>query len=131
VPRDDVRRWARLASCPTQFQAYVQGAEFRAHVVADRVWATAITSNGVDYRYTAATMPSAELPADVTLRCVSLAQRLGLTLAGLDLRRTADGRWFCFEVNPSPAFTAFPRADEIATALANFFVRYGALSQPR
>jgi D-alanine-D-alanine ligase-like ATP-grasp enzyme len=28
-----------------------------------------------------------------------------LTVAGIDLRLTSDGKWYCFEVNPSPAFT--------------------------
>ena len=26
-------------------------------------------------------------------------------MAGIDLRLTSDGKWYCFEVNPSPAFT--------------------------
>ena len=30
---------------------------------------------------------------------------MGLYLSGIDLRRTEDNRYYCFEVNPSPAFT--------------------------
>jgi D-alanine-D-alanine ligase-like ATP-grasp enzyme len=32
---------------------------------------------------------------------------MGLLVAGIDLRRTPDGRWSCFEVNPSPGFTYY------------------------
>ena len=49
---------------------------------------------------------------------------LGLHVAGIDLRRTDDGRWVCFEVNPSPGFTFYqeetgqPIAEAIARLLA-------------
>ena len=36
--------------CLTQFQAFVDGVEFRAHVVGGRVFAHRITSDAVDYR---------------------------------------------------------------------------------
>ena len=32
-------------------------------------------------------------------------------VAGIDLRRTPAGEWFCFEVNPSPAFSWFDAPD--------------------
>jgi D-alanine-D-alanine ligase-like ATP-grasp enzyme len=32
---------------------------------------------------------------------------MGLAVAGIDLRRTPEGQWYCFEVNPSPGFTYF------------------------
>jgi D-alanine-D-alanine ligase-like ATP-grasp enzyme len=53
-----------------------------------------------------------------------LVASLSLELAGIDLRLTDDGRWFCFEVNPSPGFTYYeeavgqPIADSIARLLA-------------
>ena len=95
--------------CPTQFQAFVDGVEFRAHVVGGRVFAHRITSDAVDYRY----------GDDVAGRCVTLARRLGLELAGLDLRLTPDGRWFCFEANTSPVWSAYDADGEIADALAH------------
>ncbi|MGD9852191.1 MAG: hypothetical protein AB7T38_13075 [Nitrospirales bacterium] len=36
-----------------------------------------------------------------------MAKGLGLCLAGIDLRRTVDGHYYCFEVNISPAFTFY------------------------
>lgn len=49
---------------------------------------------------------------------------MNLLLAGLDLRCTPEGEWYCFEVNPSPAFTCFeqrtrqPIAEAVARLLA-------------
>lgn len=42
-------------------------------------------------------------------RCIALARRLNLPLAGIDLRCTPEGRHVCFEVNPSPAFSFYER----------------------
>jgi len=46
---------------------------------------------------------------------------MSLVLAGNDLRRTPDGQWFCFEVNPSPGFTYYEQAtgQPIADAIAS------------
>jgi hypothetical protein len=33
-----------------------------------------------------------------------------LAFSGIDLRRSDDGTWFCFEVNPSPGFPYFERS---------------------
>jgi hypothetical protein len=35
---------------------------------------------------------------------------LGLSLSGIDLRLTPAGEWYCFEVNPSSAFTYYQEA---------------------
>ena len=47
-----------------------------------------------------------------------------LHVAGIDLRRTPDGEWFCFEVNPSPAFLYYETATglPIAAAIAQLLV---------
>ena len=48
---------------------------------------------------------------------------IGLLVAGIDLRRTVNGEWYCFEANPSPGFTFYeqatgwPMADAIAQLL--------------
>jgi hypothetical protein len=39
-----------------------------------------------------------------------LAASMRLVVAGIDLRRTPDGRWVCVEVNPSPAFVYYEEA---------------------
>jgi hypothetical protein len=121
------RRFDDIASCPTQFQEYVPGTEYRVHVVGEEIFACAIISNADDYRYATerVDMQACALPSDVAARCKTLAGSMNLLLAGLDLRRTPDGSWYCFEVNPSPAFTCFqqvtgqPIADAVARFLAS------------
>jgi hypothetical protein len=100
--------------CPTQLQEYVTGRDYRVHVVGPRVFATEVVSTADDYRYAArqgadCELRAYELPAEVGPRALALADALGLPLAGLDLRRTPDGEWYCFEVNPSPCFSYYER----------------------
>jgi glutathione synthase/RimK-type ligase-like ATP-grasp enzyme len=122
-------RFASLANCPTQFQQWIPGTDYRVHIVGGEVFACSVESTATDYRYPgreedAPKIQAQELPADVAERCGSLAASMGLLLAGIDLRRTPDERWFCFEVNPSPGFTYYeqasgqPIADRIARLLA-------------
>jgi RimK-like ATP-grasp domain len=118
-------RLNRLENCPTQFQEYVPGRDYRVHVVGEEVFATEIVSGADDYRYAGRDNQEIELreydlPEFVATKCKKLAEGLGLVLAGIDLRRTPDGKWFCFEVNPSPAFTFYQSATDqpISQAIA-------------
>jgi len=121
------QRFGDIASCPTQFQQYIPGAEYRVHVVGEQVFACAIVSNADDYRYATeqVDMQPYSLPDDVAARCKTLASSMNLLLAGLDLRCTPEGDWYCFEVNPSPAFTCFEQppcqliAESVARLLAS------------
>jgi len=108
-----------------QFQQRIAGDDLRVHVVADRIFATRITTPSIDYRYAASDgqsilMQPAELPGEIAQRCIELARGLGLLLAGIDLKETLEGEYFCFEANPSPGFLFFERAtgQPISTALA-------------
>jgi glutathione synthase/RimK-type ligase-like ATP-grasp enzyme len=98
--------------CPTQFQEYVEGLEHRVHVVGHEVFCCEVRSDATDYRYAerqgaSVEMQPASLPEECADRCRRLTESLGLFMAGIDLRRTPDGAWYCFEVNPSPGFTFF------------------------
>jgi len=123
-------RFANLAHCPTQFQQWIPGDDYRVHVAGDDVFACRVTSSATDYRYPHSEEQAPEiqpctLPADLADRCRRLAAALSLELVGIDLRRTPDGQWFCFEVNPSPGFTYYeqvtgqPIADAIARLLSS------------
>ncbi|MTD55245.1 ATP-grasp domain-containing protein [Amycolatopsis pithecellobii] len=103
-----------VAWCPTQFQQYVPGDDYRVHVVGDEVFATRIQSAADDYRYgskqgATVAMEPVILPPEWAQRCRALAADLDFALAGIDLRLTPDGEWYCFEVNPSPGFTFYDR----------------------
>ncbi len=123
---DDMGLLKRIMWCPTQFQARVDGTDIRVHVVGADIFATEITTTGVDYRYAACapagwTRCRATRISDlIAERCVRLAADLGLSLAGIDLRRTPDNRYVCFEVNPSPGFSYYEHATDqpIAAAIA-------------
>ena len=119
------QRMDDLGSCPTQFQQYVPGDDYRVHVVGEEVFACRIECEADDYRYASRqglpiAIEACVLPAQCVERCRSLAASMELVLAGIDLRLTPDGRWFCFEVNPSPAFSYYQSAtgQPIARALA-------------
>jgi len=122
----DAARLADVTTCPTQFQRRVPGTDVRVHVVGSDVFATEVDSEADDYRYArdqghrAPALAEIDLPADVAARCLDLSKRLRLPVAGIDLRRTPDGEWYCFEVNPSPGFTYYESntGQPIAAAIA-------------
>lgn len=116
----------RVRNLPTQFQQLLTGVNVRVHVIGSRLFACEIASDTIDYRYseggTSSTMTPVELPPDVAERCLALSAALELPLAGIDLLRDADDHWWCFEVNPSPAYTCFeePTGLPMAAALARW-----------
>jgi glutathione synthase/RimK-type ligase-like ATP-grasp enzyme len=119
-------RLERVATCPTQFQEFIPGEDYRVHVVAGQVFATRVVTDAVDYRYASRMgqkreMEAAELPEEVADRCVHMTDQLDLLVSGIDLRLTPEGEWYCFEVNTSPAFSWFEdqTGQPIASAVAN------------
>jgi hypothetical protein len=131
VRRLDARhaaRWSDLRHSPTQFQRWIDGTDVRVHVVGVQTFACEIRAAVDDYRYATVgrEVSPCLLPDEWVHRCVTLAQATGLSLAGIDLRITSSGEWFCFEVNPSPAFTFFGEqhssrvADAVAKELSAF-----------
>lgn len=119
----------RVRLLPTQFQAFIPGTNIRVHVAGDAVFATSIASTAVDYRYAARdghdiSLEATALPPDIEDRCRKLTATLGLAFAGIDLKRTQEGEWYCFEVNTSPGYSYFqeqsgqPIADGLVAYLA-------------
>lgn len=124
----DRHRLDAVRRCPVQFQQHVGGLDVRVHVLlSGDVHATAAAGDTIDYRYatgSAARMWPIEVPAEVASGCLALTAALGLDLAGIDLKFTPDGEVYCFEVNPSPAFSAFEEAtgQPIAAAVARYLL---------
>jgi hypothetical protein len=110
--------------CPTLFQRVVPGVNHRAHVIDDQVFAVRLESDELDYRYARTTMTAVELPPQVAERCVRLNRMLGLHFSGIDLMRTPEDEWYCFEVNTSPGFSYFEggTGQPISKALAKFMI---------
>lgn len=124
----DAKRLERLQWCPTQFQEKVQGNDWRVHVVGNQVFSSRIESSADDYRYASRSgektrVVADKLPTEIENRCVELSKSLGLPFAGVDLRAVKDGRWVCFEVNPSPGFTYYDEDDQIANAVVDMLIK--------
>jgi hypothetical protein len=103
-----------ITSCPTQFQQYIEGTDYRVHVVGREVYSCMVRSDADDYRYPGphdVALDACRLPREIEDGCMRLAASMGLHVAGIDLRRSwLDGEWYCFEVNPSPGFIYYERA---------------------
>ena len=129
----DLERLDRIRWCPTQFQAFVDGTNVRVHTVGEAAFATAITTDAIDYRYAqqqvgdAPRLEAAELSDELRERCLRLSRALELPFAGIDLKITPDGEVFCFEVNPSAAYSYYESqtGQPISLALANYLAGGG------
>lgn len=113
LSESDFERMQQIRWCPTQFQAFVEGTNVRVHVVGEHVFATAVSTEATDYRYAArqagkdAELREVELSDELSERCRCLTKALGLVFSGIDLKVTPSDEVFCFEVNPSPAFSYY------------------------
>jgi RimK-like ATP-grasp domain len=124
---EDMERLKFISMCPVQFQEYVDGLNVRVHVIGDKVFATSIETDFTDYRY------ATKFGSDVKLKpftlennyaenCIKLSESLGLDFAGIDLKVTSNHEVFCFEVNPSPAYSYYQSNTEqpIARSVAEY-----------
>jgi len=126
VTEDRLNRMPLLRNGPAQFQAFIPGNNVRVHSVGDRLFAAFIHSEAVDYRYArreghTVEMQPFTLPDAVAEACLRLADKLDLLFAGIDLKVTPDGEYYCFEVNPSPGFIYYEinSGQPISAALAD------------
>jgi len=108
----DFPRLEQARHCPVQLQEMVPGVDLRVHTVGNRTFATEVWSDSADYRYAyqeqkQRTLRAVELRPELEARCLALAKGLGVSVSGIDLRRTPEGHYYCFEVNTSPGFTFY------------------------
>jgi glutathione synthase/RimK-type ligase-like ATP-grasp enzyme len=126
LKNEDLKRLNLVRNCITQFQEYIEGDNVRVHTIGKKIFATKVVSAAVDYRYASQEgqvlrMESYDLPNDIGEKCMNLTKSLGLVLAGIDLKVTPENDYFCFEVNPSPAFLYYElyTHQPISAAIAN------------
>jgi glutathione synthase/RimK-type ligase-like ATP-grasp enzyme len=122
---EQLSRLSLLRHGPAQFQSFIPGENVRVHTIGDRLFATRVYSEAVDYRYAGREgkeieMEPAVLPQAIEASCLQLAKRLNLLMTGIDLKETPDGKFYCFEVNPSPGFLYYEKysGQPISAALA-------------
>ena len=128
LEEQDLERLDRIRSCPTQFQAYVEGFDVRVHTIGNQLFATRADTNVADYRYAPrqnggeTELTPYELPPELKECCLNLARGLGLDFTGIDLKITPDNRVCCFEVNPCPAYSYYElnTGQPIARAVADY-----------
>ena len=116
-----------IAHCPTQFQQYINGTDYRVHVVGNQVFGCEIASAADDYRYpqdAPTSLSACEVPPQIADQCRQVSRSLNLPVTGIDLRRTPAGEWYCFEVNPSPGFSFYEEAtgQPISDAIADLLL---------
>lgn len=123
---EDINRLSNLSGCPVLFQSYVPGIDIRVHALATgETFASEICSETSDYRYDAErSIRAIEISDKLKEICVNLTRDLGLYLSGIDIRITPDDQYYCFEVNPSPAFAWYEDQTEqpISIAVANMLM---------
>ena len=99
---------ANLRFAPLTLQEEVPGTSVRVFVAGERVLACELQTESLDYRED----PQAKivlhmLPPETAAMCLTAARTLDLVWTGIDLQRTADGRYVLLEANPSPMFLEF------------------------
>ena len=132
---EHLARLPLLQHAPAQLQAYIPGDNIRVHTVGHLCFGTRIKSAAVDYRYAreeglAAEMEPSALPDEVAAACLRVARQFQLLFAGIDLKETPEGDYYCFEVNPSPEFFVYEQQSGqcISRALAQL-LHEGATGQ--
>ena len=125
-----LERLDMLPACPTLFQEYVAGVDYRVHVVGEQAFVTRLVSADEDYRRAALvqgesiSVEAATLPADVIQRCIAFTHSLGLVVGGIDFKETPAGRLVVLELNPYPQFTFYGRrsGQPITQAVVDYLV---------
>jgi hypothetical protein len=135
IGAEHLARFSLLRHGPAQFQELILGDDIRVHTVGDRIFATRLRSEAVDYRYAGrdgfeVEMSPVELPTSVAQACLAIARKLNLLLSGIDLKLTPEGKYYCFEINPSPAFIYYEQGSgqPISTALAELLLKGGRVN---
>ena len=107
VLQEDLGKLDSVKYAPVIFQEYVTGVDLRITIIGEEVFAAEIdaqeTSYPVDMRMVVgeSKVKAVKLPEDVTRKLLELQRRLGIIYGAIDMRRTPEGEYYFFEVNPA------------------------------
>lgn len=94
-----------LSERPVTFQKYIEGTNIRSYVLGSDVLSVQIDSEELDYRNDDnSSISVAIIPNEVQRLAVKICQALGMHWCAIDWRRSAKGKYFFLEANPSPYF---------------------------
>ena len=132
VERDDLDRLDLVRYAPVIFQEYVDGVDLRITVVGKKVFAAEIDARKTSYPFDMrmvigeTSIRPVELPPEILKSILELQDRLGLYYGAIDMRRTAKGEYFFFEVNPAGEWLFIERHTgmEISQAVADFLATF-------
>lgn len=102
-----------LPNCPAVFQEFIEGDDYRVHVVGEKAFCTRLRARNEDYRRSALgdnetiTAEPAELPKKIIRLCINFTKQLGLVVSGIDFKEGKGGRLVALETNPYPQFTFY------------------------
>jgi glutathione synthase/RimK-type ligase-like ATP-grasp enzyme len=103
----DLEQLDAVRYAPVIFQEYVEGVDLRITIVGDEIFAAEIDARDTSYPYDMrmvvgqAAVQAIELPVSIQAALLELQQRLGLYYGAIDMRRTPQGEYYFFEVNPA------------------------------
>jgi glutathione synthase/RimK-type ligase-like ATP-grasp enzyme len=117
-----------LSNAPVIFQENVRGADIRVFVLDGKILCALeieMETENVDFRGHEKAIRIIQVPRDVEAQCLAAAAICSLVFTGIDLKRTADGRYVILECNPSSMFIGFARMSgfPIDERLADFLLK--------
>lgn len=94
-----------LGERPVTFQKYIAGVNVRSYVLGNDVLSVQIDSSELDYRNDDnASVSVTIVPGEVKQLAIRICQALGMHWCAIDWRKSAKGKYFFLEANPSPYF---------------------------
>ena len=94
-----------LGERPVTFQKYIAGVNVRSYVLGNDVLSVQIDSSELDYRNDDnASVSVTAVPSDIQQLAVRICHALGMHWCAIDWRKSAKGKYFFLEANPSPYF---------------------------
>jgi hypothetical protein len=91
--------------CPLQIQDRLTGENVRVHMIDEECIAIKIITDSIDYRTDDnIDCEIINLPEKIKNWCISAAQAENLNFVGIDLLKSYDDIWYCFEINPTPGY---------------------------
>lgn len=97
-----------LKVAPVTLQEYVAGANIRAYVIGDVVYAAEVCSAALDFHQEEdAELIPIVLPEALCRQAIAIAQALSAEWLSIDWRLTAAGEYLFLDANPNPTFLAF------------------------